>query len=172
MTFLITWSISDPPFSKKRQYLLGAVFIKVSVSIIYVFFHLVCHKTATKDIVIFTCHTTWATTCPRLTLLFRILAGLQVPHLTLPGTGIYFWKRYVASLCLNFSYVIYSRYFLKKSNVQLRRNFSLPNHHLELWRWTGSLKSSTLCPHSVWLLVLFPIKKFAMNSILRDLWLL
>ena len=121
MTFLITWSISDPPFSKKRQYLLGAVFIKVSVLIIYVFFHLVCHKTATKDIVIFTCHTTWATTCPRLTLLFRILAGLQVPHLTLPGIGIYFWERYVASLCINFSYVIYSRYFLKKSKMEMDR---------------------------------------------------
>ena len=83
--------------------------------------------------------------CSRLTLPLRVFAGLQVPHLTLPSTGIYFWKRYVVSLCVNFSYAMYLRYFPMKSKVWLRGNFSPPNYRLELWRWTGFPTSSTLC---------------------------
>ena len=100
-----------------------------------------------------------------------VFAGLQVPNLTLSSTGIYFWKRYVVSLCVNFSYAMYLRYFPMKSKVWLRGNFSPPNYRLELWRWTGFPTSSTLCPRSVWLLVFFAIKKFPTNLlILRDLW--
>ena len=97
--------------------------------------------------------------CSRLTLPLRVFAGLQVPHLTLPSTGIYFWKRYVASLCVNFSYAIYLRYFPMKSKVWLHGNFSPPNHRLELWRWTGFPTSSTLCPRSVWFAGLLRKKK-------------
>ena len=53
------------------------------------------------------------------------------------------------SLCVNFSYAMYLRYFPMKSKVWLRGNFSPPNHRLELWRWTGFPTSSTLCPRCV-----------------------